>query len=129
MKDRCGHYYNAGLEMLSHKMYGQSVICFYFSVLQQMMYSLKISADRPIEYEKQNPLNESVHERIPTDIIQRVKMPREANSIKELFGEVLELRKKADYSPSPITLEECLECREKCESLKSKLHRFFKEKA
>lgn len=126
MDERSQKYYDAGVSLLSAKLYDQSIACFYYSVLQRMMYSLTIDKKSPIEYDKQNPLNEDIHKRILSDIIQRVNNSNSADKIKDLFlNHLLPTRKKADYEQAELSEAECLDCREWCEALNAILKRYF----
>lgn len=130
MNQRSDVYYKAGLELLSRRLYSQSIACFYYSVLQKMWYSLTVSPLRPMAYEDQNPLDEDIHERTLGNIISRLTIRRDVEKIKEFFHEnMLPLRKKADYSPTLCSQEECVECREWCESLRRLLDERFRPKA
>lgn len=130
MNQRSDVYYKAGLELLSRRLYSQSIACFYYSVLQKMWYSLTVSPLRPMAYEDQNPLDEDIHERTLENIISRLTIRRDVEKIKEFFHEnMLPLRKKADYYPTLCSQEECVECREWCESLRRLLDERFRPKA
>lgn len=129
MNQRSAVYYRAGLELLSKRQYSQSIACFYYSVIQKMWYSLTVSSLRPMAYEDQNPLDEDIHERTLKDITLRLTGRKDVEKVNDLFRDkMLPLRKKADYEPTLCTQEECLECREWCESLRSLLnYRFWKK--
>lgn len=130
MNQRSDVYYKAGLELLSRRLYSQSIACFYYSVLQKMWYSLTVSPLRPMAYEDQNPLDENIHERTLENIISRLTIRRDVEKINEFFHEnMLPLRKKADYYPNLCSQEECVECREWCESLRRLLDERFRSKA
>lgn len=127
MNQRSDVYYNAGLALLSKKLYSQSIACFYYSVLQKMLYSLTISPIRPIDYKDQNPLDEDIHKRTLDDIISRLSSRKDTDKINCLFRDkMLPLRKKADYEPDLCSQVECAECRGWCESLRKLLDERFK---
>lgn len=127
MNQRSDIYYNAGLELLSKRLYSQSIACFYYSVLQKMWYSLTISPLRPMAYEDQNPLDEDIHERTLEDITLRLTGRKDVERVNDLFrNKLLPLRKKADYESTQCTLEECADCRAWCESLRRLLDERFK---
>ena len=129
MNQRSDVYYNAGLELLSKRLYSQSIACFYYSVLQKMLYSLTISPLRRKAYEDQNPLDENIHKRTLEDITSRINGRKDIEKINELFRDkMLPLRKKADYEPAQCYIEECAECRGWCESLRRLLDERFKTK-
>lgn len=128
MNNKSEQYYQAGLELLQEKLYDQSVVCFYYSVLQQMMYSLTIAENNPVAYENQNPLDENLPFRICNDVIQRIKgtYKKDIEYIREKFlMGLLAYRHKADYSGDSITQLECLDCREWCEGSRSRLKKLF----
>ena len=128
MRERSKSFYNAGISLLSQKCYDQSIVCFYYSVLQRMMYSLTVSRKRPVAYEKQNPLDEKLPFRMLEDIVLRMdsRYQRDIETVKEYFGKKLySARKKADYSQELCSQDECVECRSMCEKVNSILDRFF----
>ena len=130
MNQRSDIYYKAGIELLSKRLYSQSIACFYYSVLQKMWYSLTVSPLCPMAYEDQNPLDENIHERTLEDITLRLTGRKDIEKMNELFRDkMLPLRKKADYDPALCSQEECVDCREWCESLRRLLNERFKPKA
>lgn len=129
MKQRSDVYYNAGLELLSKRLYSQSIACFYYSVLQKMWYSLTVSPISPMAYENQNPLDENIHKRTLENITLRLIGRKDIEKMNELFRDkMLPLRKKADYAPTLCSQEECVVCREWCESLRRFLDERFRPK-
>ena len=129
MNQRSYVYYKAGLELLSKQLYSQSIACFYYSVLQKMWYSLTVSPLHPMDYEDQNLLNEDIHERTLENITSRLKGRKDIEKMNEFFRDkMLPLRKKADYDPVQCYQEECVECREWCESLRRLLDERFRPK-
>lgn len=130
MNQRSDIYYEAGLELLSKRLYSQSIACFYYSVLQKMWYSLTVSPLHPMAYENQNPLDENIHERTREDVIMRLSRSKDVEKVNDLFRDkLLPLRKKADYEPALCSLEECVSSREWCESLRRILDECFRPKA
>lgn len=130
MNQRSYVYYKAGIELLSKRLYSQSIACFYYSVLQKMWYSLTVSPLRPMAYENQNPLDENIHERTLEDITLRLIGRKDIEKMNELFRDkMLPLRKKADYDSALCSQEECVECRGWCESLRRLLDERFRPKA
>lgn len=130
MNQRSDIYYNAGIKLLSKRLYSQSIACFYYSVLQKMWYSLTISPLRPMAYENQNPLDENIHERTLEDITLRLNGRKDIEKMNELFRDkMLPLRKKSDYDPDLCSEDECADCRKWCESLRRLLDERFKPKA
>ena len=129
MNNRSDIYYKSGIQLLSQHLYSQSIACFYYSVLQKMFYSLTVSSVHPIAYEKQNPLGEDIHRRTLEDINLRLTKQKDVEKMNSIFRDkMLPLRKKADYEPVICSLEECVECREWCESLRRLLDEQFRPK-
>lgn len=119
----------AALLLLGKRYYDGSVVAFYYSVLQRMMYALNEAERRPLPYESQNPLNEELHHKILTEITNRIDNRRDEEGFKAQFEELFDLRKKADYQTECITLDDCAKCRTLYEGLKEKLNRLFPIKA
>lgn len=119
----------AALLLLGKRNYDGSVVAFYYSVLQRMMYALNEAERRPLPYESQNPLNEELHHKILTEITNRIDNRRDEDGFKAQFEELFDLRKKADYQAESITQDECAKCRMLYEGLKEKLNRLFPIKA
>lgn len=86
MNQRSDVYYKAGLELLSKRLYSQSIACFYYSVLQKMWYSLTVSPLRPMAYKDQNPLDENIHERTLEDIISRLIGRKDIEKVNVTFS-------------------------------------------
>lgn len=129
MNQRSNIYFKAGVELLSKGLYSQSIACFYYSALQKMWYSLTISTLHPMAYENQNPLDENIHKRTLENISLNITRHKDLEKVNDLFRDkLLPLRKKADYEPDLCSLEECVECRAWCESLRSLLNERFKPK-
>ena len=125
MLSRSEESHQAAETLMLSRRYTGSVVAMYYSVLQRMMYVLATDATRPISYDAQNPPDGDIHRRILSEIKIRIPNAREANNFIELFEEVLEFRKKADYQPGDITADEFVQCRKDYEGLKSRLNRFF----
>lgn len=129
MNQRSDVYYKSGIELLSKHLYSQSIACFYYSVLQKMLYSLTVSSIRPKAYVDQNPLDEDIHKRTLEDINLRLNKQKDIEKMNSIFRDkMLPLRKKADYELVICSLEECVECREWCESLRRLLDEQFRPK-
>lgn len=122
-------YYQAGVNLLSARLYDQSIACFYYSVLQKMMYSLTVSKRNPIPYENQNPLDENIHKRMLSDIVQRINTS-DSGVFQSLFlNDLLPKRKTADYEQTDITMDACVEYRALCDRMLSILKRYFNPNA
>ena len=123
IRSKCSR--DAAFLLMNKQRYDGSVVAFYYSVLQRMMFALNGAETRPVPYERQNPLNEDIHYKILTEITNRITIKREEESFKEQFEELFNYRKKADYQSEPITQEECVECRMLHEGLMARLNRLF----
>lgn len=121
--------HKAALMLLSKCNYNGSVVAFYFSVLQRMMYALNEAERRPLPYESQNLLNEELRHKILKEITNRIDNKKQADDFEELFEELFDLRKKADYSADFISQDECTQSRDLYEKLKARLDRFFPVRA
>lgn len=121
--------HKAALVLLSKCNYDGSVVAFYFSVLQRMMYALNEAEKRPLPYESQNPLNEELHHKILKEITNRIENKKQGDDFEELFEELFNLRKKADYSADFISQDECTQSRDLYEKLTARLDRFFPVRA
>lgn len=115
----------AALLLLSKCNYDGSAIAFYYSVLQRMMYTLNEAEKRPLAYEYQNLLKDELHHKILQEVINRIGNKKQEDDFEELFEELFNLRKKADYSSDSISQEECAQCRELYDILMAKLNKFF----
>lgn len=111
--------------LLDNRKYDGAVAAYYYSVLQRMMYALNEDVKRPLSYEQQNPLNENIHNRILTEIINRFTNNSEGTAFRNIFEKLSDFRKKADYTADSITQDECAMCRSLYEQLIGKLNRFF----
>lgn len=123
IRSKCSQ--DAALLLMKKQHYDSSVVAFYYSVLQRMMFALNGAEIRPIPYERQNPLNEDIHYKILIEITNRIAIKREEESFKEQFEDLFSYRKKADYQSEPITQEECVECRMLHEGLMARLNHLF----
>lgn len=129
MNVRSQNYYQAGVNLLSARLYEQSIACFYYSVLQRMMYSLTVSKNNPVPYDNQNPLDENIHKRMLSDIVQRINTS-DSGVFQSLFlDDLLPKRKGADYEQTELTMDDCVEYRALCDRLLSMLKRYFNPNA
>lgn len=119
---------DAAFLLLKNQRYDGSVVAFYYSVLQRMMFALNDAEIRPLPYDRQNPLNEDIHFKILTEITNRITIKKEEESFKEQFEELFNYRKKADYQSEQITQEECAECRMLHECLMARLNHLFPQR-
>lgn len=119
----------AALLLMEKRNYDGSVVAFYYSVLQRMMYALNEAEKNPLPYDQQKPLDGNIHYFILSEVRRRIKNRKESENFKEQFGDLFLFRKKADYKAENITQEECVECRMTYEGLMYRLNRFFPIKA
>ena len=125
MLERSEKNRQAARYLLDKRRYDGCVVAYYYSVLQRMMYALNEDVKRPLPYDMQNPRNENIHKRILTEIRNRFTNVKEDTAFSELFEQLFDYRKKADYQTSSITQEECAECRSLYEKLMAQLNRTF----
>jgi hypothetical protein len=111
--------------MFRRKEYDASAVFFYYSILQRMMFALAHSKEKPITYDKQNPLNEDLHKKLKFEICNRIRDGKEAKSVGELFEQLHNFRNIAEYTTKSLSIKEGLECKELQEKLTSKIKNFF----
>ncbi len=119
----------AALLLMGKRNYDGSVVAFYYSVLQRMMYSLNETERIPLSYDLQKPLDGNIHYFVLNEVRRRIVNKKDSENFKDLFEDLFSFRKKADYEEASITQEECVECRAIYENLIYKLDRFFPIKA
>jgi len=129
MLKRSNENKNAALLLMGKRNYNGSVVAFYYSVLQRMMYALNEVESNPLPYDQQKPLDGNIHYFILNEVRSRIANRRESENVKGQFEELFSFRKKADYKEENITQDECVECRTIYDGLISKLNRFFPIKA
>lgn len=129
MLQRSRNNERAALLLMGKRNYDGSVVAFYYSVLQRMMYALNEAERNPLPYDQQKPLDGNIHYFILSEIRSRIMNRRESEIFKEQFEDLFSFRKKADYKAESISQEECAECRTTYEGLMYKLNRFFPIKA
>ena len=71
----------AALLLMDRRNYDGSVVAFYFSVLQRMMYALNETERRVLPYERQNPLNQELHHKILMEITNRIDSRRDEDPL------------------------------------------------
>ena len=125
MLKRSEDNHKAALLLLSKGIYDGSVVAFYYSVLQRMMYALNEAEKRPLSYESQNQFNEEFHHKMMMEIKNRIQNTRQGNYFEDLFEELFNLRKKADYQADSISQDECARSRSLYEGLIERLNRYF----
>lgn len=115
---------DAGNKLVADKLYTQSVHCFYYSVLQMMMYRLTQCKDNAISYEKQKEkirlFNSSSHDWLFSTIRDKLKKKSRVVFIED-FKDLRNDRVGADYNLRAFSMDESVECRLKAERLLGKL--------
>jgi len=99
--------------------YNQSVVCYYYSVLQWMMYTLAERVAAPVSYTNQAPMGEDKHHWLCEEIKGRISNPTYRNQFSEAFEMLREYRHEADYETRQFTKEECVGVRELVSRVKS----------
>lgn len=108
MEERSGIYKDTAYRLMMENFYNQSVVCYYYSVLQRMMYLLAETAVERIPYGEQAPMGEDKHSWLSERIKERISSPRYRIQFVEAFDKLRELRHAADYEQKNFTKEECL---------------------
>ena len=110
MLNRSEDSLNAALEMFRRKEYDASAVFFYYSILQRMMFALAHSKEKPITYDKQNPLNEDLHKKLKFEICNRIRDGKEAKSVGKFtlpgFGILKLVQRAARMGRNPATGEQ-----------------------
>lgn len=88
--------------------YNQSVVCYYYSVLQKMMYILAETVAERIPYSAQAPMGEDKHSWLCERIKDRISSQRYRSQFAEAFDQLRDFRKAADYEQTNFTKDECL---------------------
>ena len=92
--------------------YNQSVVCYYYSALQRMMYILAETASNSIAYASQARIEEDKHSWLCERIKERIPNSQYRSQFADAFEQLRENRKLADYGQKIFTKEECLEMKE-----------------
>lgn len=103
-----------------------SVHCSYYSLLQMMIHLLVDVKNPPLSIEDLIKKGDS-HMRIRDAVIMEIGSKTERTSFMTGFDLVKRMRVKADYTPEQFRQEECLEIKEKSESLRNKAIKYFKK--
>lgn len=105
--------------------YNSSIHCSYYAVLQYMKYMLAHTNKMPLSYAQQDSSNQSSHEFILTEIVNRMKGYNESREFTHLFRLLKKLRVDADYTIKDFTEYESLKCKENAIIAIDKLIRNF----
>lgn len=119
MEDRSGIYDKTAYRLMMDNFYNQSVVCYYYSVLQWMMYTLAERVAAPVSYTNQAPMGEDKHHWLCEEIKGRISNPTYRNQFSEAFEMLREYRHEADYETRQFTKEECVGVRELVSRVKS----------
>lgn len=105
--------------------YTSSIHCSYYAVLQYMKYMLAHTQNAPLSYVQQDNSNQSSHEYILNEIINRFDSYNESRNFAHLFRFLKRSRIDADYTTKDFTQHESLLCRENAVNAIKKLKRNF----
>ena len=108
MEERSRIYENTAYRLMLDNFYNQSVVCYYYAVLQRMMYILAEAVAERIPYSAQAPMGEDRHNWLCERIKDRISSPRYRSQFAEAFGQLRDLRKTADYEHKNFSKDECL---------------------
>lgn len=131
MNNKSNIYMKAGIYLLNNRFYAPSIHCFYYSVLQYMKYLLANLKENPISYEEQSShREENSHNYIIHEVINRINLKdyRKVKKIQEDIKILKKYRVNADYTQTSFSEEECVNIREKAETLKSMLKNYYNNK-
>lgn len=109
MEERSRIYKDVAYRLMIDNFYNQSVVCYYYSVLQRMMFLLAETAVERIAYTAQAPVGEDKHTWLCEKIKERISSPRYRSQFAEAFDRLREKRKEADYEQKNFTKDECFE--------------------
>lgn len=112
MNDRSDKYFEAAKLLLNNRHYNSSTALFYYAAFLRMRYVLNNAQTNPITYDSQNPINDSVHSRVRTEFKNHLKMQSDIEHFDDVFGQLQELREKADYSDNCVSEIECATAQE-----------------
>jgi len=119
MEERSRIYENTAYRLMMDNFYNQSVVCYYYSVLQWMMYILAERVVAPVSYVEQAPMGEDKHHWLCEEIKGRISNPNYRNQFSEAFEKLRECRLEADYETKQFTKDECVVVRELALRVKS----------
>lgn len=109
MEERSRIYKDTAYRLMMDNFYNQSVVCYYYSVLQRMMYLLAETAVEHIPYTVQSPMGEDRHTWLCERIKERISSPRYRSQFVEAFEQLRVKRKEADYDQKYFTKDDCVE--------------------
>lgn len=124
MAERSVVYAQSALYYYQNKKYNESIVCYYYSVLHQMIYSLLNSNNRPLQKFEINPNLEDLHLRVLYKIKERISTSDD-KTFESKFNDLLELRHKADYSEDDSSEEDALKSWDLHDSLMGLLRTYF----
>ena len=106
--------FNCGDQLLTGKKYfDQGIHCFYYSTLQLMKYKLANLSQGAISYDEQleKSQNSSSHQYILEKILDQISNREIKNNFRDVFQKLKKFRITADYQLEPMTIDDCLECK------------------
>ena len=116
--------FEAGNKLVANKLYTTSIHCFYYSVLQMMMFKLTKCKDNAMTYEEQKEkirlFNSSTHDWLFSEIRNKLKKKSRVVFIED-FKDLRNDRVGADYNLRAFSMIESVGCRQKAENLLAKL--------
>ena len=109
------------------RFYTASIHCSYYAVFQYMKYMLANTENNPVSYnqQKDDSQAEGSHEYLIGQIKNRIRKPVDARDFAQDVRALKKERVDADYETKVFDLEESLYCKQRAESLISKLKRYF----
>lgn len=126
MLKRYVEYKKAALKLKGAHLNNEAVVCYYYSVLHRMMYALVNDPSEHKSYDDFAPIGKGTSDKVKEIVLNTGKFRGNIrDAFKSDFEELKDLRKKADYNPEDITIDELLECEAMHERLMAKLRNSF----
>lgn len=126
MKNKALNNLEAAQLLINNSCYTESVHCSYYAVLQYMKYMLNTTRTRAIPYEEQEYKGEDSHERIITEISNRISAsPKDIRIFKEKVRFLKEDRVRADYKLDVFDAGESADVKQRAEGLITNMKTYF----
>lgn len=124
MQNKSVCYKTAALKLLAAGRYAQAVSMFYYSALQKMMYVCAEKVSPSLTYEEQTRPEVNTHACVRDRVYNAIHR-NEKEGLYSVFGQLHELRIKAEYSSDMISQTEVADARSLNECIDGYLKRNF----
>ena len=115
--ERYIEYQKASEVLFKDSEYNNCCTCLYYSALHRMMYAIVHDPQHPRAYDDLNPLDENLHKRIFSSILNKITNKRDEDIIKDSFNGLFDLRHIADYNPDSLTQDDAFTAKQLHSSL------------